>query len=133
MKVIKCTNVDCARVFEESEMTGLQFTGFKCPDCHSEVRINSIIDVDIENAIEKNKTLPLLSRDELAIILELIGRERFSTAKDIAEEVDMNSYRIARICKKLDEERGVVIRNTRVSPYEYSISEEGKKYGASRE
>ncbi|WP_099467242.1 MarR family transcriptional regulator [Konateibacter massiliensis] len=128
VKVIRCTNQTCARVFDESELDGLKFTGFKCPNCHSEVKIESRIDSDVERDMNISNQLPLVNKEELLIILELCTREQFSPAKDIAGEVDINSYRLSKIFKKLDEEKGVVIRKMDVNPYEYKISDLGKGY-----
>lgn len=127
-KLIKCTNSRCARIFDETDVVGLQFTGYKCPDCHSEVKVESIIDLDVKSALDDMNKLPLVSKDELSIILELNSRNQFVIARDIAEEVDMNSYRVAKICKKLDEEKEIVVRNMKVTPYEYYISDKGKQY-----
>ena len=40
----------------------------------------------------------------------------------------MNSHRVSKINKKMDEEKGLVVRNKCMNPYKYSISDQGKHY-----
>lgn len=127
-KVIKCTNPACGRIFDDSEIPFLTFTRFQCPDCHSKVETYSKVDEEIEHQFQQANKIPLVSKEELDIILELNRRKEFCKARDIAEEIDMESRRIAQICKKLDEDKGIVIRNKRCNPYEYCTSEIGEKY-----
>lgn len=127
-KVIKCTNPACGRIFDDSEIPFLKFTRFQCPDCHSKVETYSKVDEEIEHQFQQANKIPLVSKEELDIILELNRRKEFCKARDIAEEIDMESRRIAQICKKLDEDKGIVIRNKRCNPYEYCTSEIGEKY-----
>ena len=127
-KVIKCTNPACGRIFDDSEIPFLKFTRFQCPDCHSKVETYSKVDEEIEHQFQQANKIPLVSKEELDIILELNRRKEFCKARDIAEEIDMESRRIAQICRKLDEDKGIVIRNKRCNPYEYCTSEIGEKY-----
>lgn len=127
-KVIKCTNPACGRIFDDSEIPFLKFTRFQCPDCHSKVETYSKVDEEIEHQFQQANKIPLVSKEELDIILELNRRKEFCKARDIAEEIDMESRRIEQICKKLDEDKGIVIRNKRCNPYEYCTSEIGEKY-----
>lgn len=128
VKVIRCTNEACNRIFNEEDLVGLQFTGFKCPDCQGKVVIESKVDSEIAKDLEKAESLPLIERSELDILMELNFQNKYVPAKDIAEEVDMNSHRIAKICKRLAEEKGLVMRDTQTTPYKYTITEQGKKY-----
>lgn len=127
-KVIKCTNPACGRIFGDNEIPGLKFTRYKCPDCQSKVEIYSKVDEEIEKQFQQVNKIPLVSKEELDIILELNRRKEFCKARDIAEEIDMESRRIAQICRKLDEDKGIVIRNKSCNPYEYCTSEIGEKY-----
>lgn len=128
VKVIRCTNETCNRIFNEDDLVGLKFTGFKCPDCHGDVIIESKIDPKIMRDLKEAERLPLLEKSEIDILIELNAQKDYIPAKEIAEEVDMNSHRIARICKKLAEEKGLVVRDTQANPYKYAITEQGKKY-----
>lgn len=128
VKVIRCTNPQCGRIFTEDDQKGLEFTHYKCPDCHSQVAIESKIDDEIKRELEASIALPFIEKDELLILLELNLHTTPILAKDIAEDVDLNSRRISKICKKLDLDSGLVIRHTSSSPYQYSISEEGRRY-----
>ncbi len=133
VKVIRCTGESCGRIFSEDDLEGLNFTGFKCPDCHGKVIVESKVDSEIVKDLEKAERLPLIEKAELNILIELNSQKTYVVAKDIAEEVDMNSRRIAKICKKLDQEKGLVIRDTQVNPYKYAITEQGRKYCVFRE
>ena len=133
VKVIRCSSEACGRIFSEDDLVGLNFTGFKCPDCHGKVIVESKVDSEIVKDLEKAERLPLIEKAELNILIELYSQNRHVLAKDIAEEVDMNSHRVAKICKKLDEEKGLVIRDTQANPYKYAITEQGKKYCVFRE
>jgi len=128
MKIIKCTNENCGRVFEESDLVGLQFTGFKCPNCFGKVVIETVVDKDVMTDIQELETLPLISRIELEILIELNAKGQYMFARDIAEEVDANSYRVSWLCKKMDEEKGLVERRKEGLLFKYKISEYGKKY-----
>lgn len=120
VKTIRCSS--CGRVFSEEEKVGLEFTGYKCPDCHNNVEVISIIDQEVENDLKLANELPHISKEELSILLELKNRKEFVQARHFAEDVDMNSYRLGKICKKMDEEKGLVIRKMNTTPYEYKIS-----------
>lgn len=128
MKIIKCTNDNCGRVFGEKELVGLQFTGFKCPNCFGKVVIETVVDKGVMTDMQEAETLPLISRIELEILIELNSKGQYMLARNIAEEVDANSYRVSRICKKMDEEKGLVERRKEGMLFEYKISEYGKKY-----
>ncbi len=128
VKVIRCTNESCNRIFTENELICLNFTGYKCPDCHGDVIIESKVDDEVVQDLNDAEKLSLLERAELDILIELNAQNGYIPAKDIAEELDMNSRRIARICKKLSEGKGLVVRDTQTNPYKYAITEQGKKY-----
>ena len=78
---------------------------------------------DIENARELKK----LSADGLNVVVELYSRQRAIPARDIAGEIDMNSYKVSKVCKKLAED-GIVDRAMRGSVYWYRLTEYGMKY-----
>ena len=63
------------------------------------------------------------------IVLELKRRNESCKARDMAGEVDMDSRRIATICKRLDEDKGLIVRIWDGQVYKYKLSETGKKYG----
>lgn len=122
----KCSK--CGRVFSEEEQKFLEFTHYKCPDCGGDVITNSIIDKEVD-MFKKNQKLPMLTKEEMDIVLELKRRNKSCKARDIAGEVDMDSRRIANICKRLDEDEGLVVRIKDGQIYKYELSETGKKYG----
>lgn len=126
VQIIHCTNNDgCGRKFLESELPFLQFYHFKCPDCGCDVIVESLIDSEIES--DYNDTMRRLTTNEMSIVLELKSKNDFALARDLSEEVDMSSYEIGRIAKKLTED-GIVQRRKNGQLYEYSLSEYGKKF-----
>ncbi|WP_294454136.1 hypothetical protein [uncultured Allofournierella sp.] len=129
IKVIQCTNPDCRRIFEETDLEALKLYGYKCPSCLKQVVVSSRVDDEV-NRDWQQATLPAITKDELKIILELYGQEKLIFARDIASEVDMSSQRVAKICKKLDEEKGLVVRvkDSSLQLFEYKISSNGEKY-----
>lgn len=126
IKIIKCKG--CGRIFNETEKVGLEFTGYKCPTCHDDVEEITKIDDEVVNDLKMASELPPISKDELTILMELNNRNNYVQAKEFAGDVDINSHRLGKICKKMDEDKGLVSRKTDVIPYEYKISENGKKY-----
>ena len=123
----KCPN--CGRVFSEEEQKFLEFTHNKCPDCGVMVVRKTIIDRDADLRYKESQALPMLTKEEMDIILELKRKNEGGKARDIAGEVDMDSRRVAAICKRLDEDKGLVIRTRDGLVYTYKLSETGKKYG----
>lgn len=128
-KVLKCTNPQCGRVFSESERVGLEFTHYKCPDCSATVIEESVIDAEIEKKL-KGVTLRKITADEMNVLLALNSQTNPVFAKDIAADVDMNSQRISKICKRLAEDKKLVIIHKTIAPYKYEISDQGKLYFA---
>lgn len=128
VQVIHCENPNCARVFSEGDLPGLQFTHFMCPDCHSKVIIERVIDDEVQNDIESIDSLLKLTQGEMDIVIDLSSRHRPVLARDIAGEVDMNSHRVAKLCKRLAENGIVTRRMTTNMIYEYTLSDYGKQY-----
>lgn len=127
VQVIQCENEQCARLFSEADLVGLQFTKFKCPDCGAEVKIKRIVNSEVEMDIEKSKEMKKLQPDEIKIVIELFSRTKAALARDIAGEIDMNSYKVGRVCKRLSEE-GIVERRKTGNVFEYWLSDYGKGY-----
>jgi hypothetical protein len=126
IKVIQCTNPNCRKTFAETDLGALNLYGYKCPYCLGKVVISSRVDDEVNKDWEQ-ATLPPITKDELKIILELHGQKNLVLARDIASEVDMSSQRVSKICKKLDEEKGLVVRVKDVL-FGYKISDKGEKY-----
>lgn len=127
VQIIQCENTECARLFSETDLIGLQFTRFRCPDCGAEVRIKRIVDDEVETYIEKNKEMKKLESDEMKVVIELYSRTKAVLARDIAGEIDMNSRKVGRICKILSRE-GIVERRMQGNIYAYWLSDYGKGY-----
>ncbi len=116
IKIIKCKG--CGRIFSENKKVGLEFTGYKCPTCHEDVEETTKQDDSVVNDLRIDCELPQISKDELTILLELNNRTDFIQAKEFAGDVDINSHRLGKICKKMDEDKGLVSRKMYVTPYE---------------
>ena len=87
-----------------------------------------VIDKKINDSITETQELKKLSKEEMNIILQLGQSSKTLKARDLASELDMNSRSIAYICKKMDLERELVIRNKIGTIYEYSLTIKGKQY-----
>lgn len=128
IQVIYCSNKEnCSRKFREEEIPFLQFTHFKCPECGSDVIIEKVIDNEIELEFTEEKGLSKLYPEEMQIVIELSSRTSPVLARDIAEEVDMNSIRVGQLGRKLAKS-GIIIRKKVGAIYEYSLSEKGRMY-----
>lgn len=62
------------------------------------VERKTIIDRNVNSQYEENQALPMLTKEEMDIVLELKRRNEGGKARDIAGEVDMDSRRVAAIC-----------------------------------
>lgn len=127
VQIIQCQNESCARRFDESELPFLQFARFKCPECGSTVLIKKHEDKEVAKDIENAKALKKLSIDGLNVVVELYSRQRAIPARDIAGEIDMNSYKVGKVCKKLAEDR-IVDREMQGNVYWYKLTEYGMQY-----
>ena len=127
VQIIQCQNSACSRIFEESDLPSLQFTHFKCPDCGSVVLIKKVEDQEVVKDLEKAKALKKLSVDGLNVVVELNSRLNAVPAREIAGEIDMNSHKVGKVCKKLSED-GIVDRTKQGNIYWYKLTDYGKKY-----
>jgi hypothetical protein len=127
VQIIQCQNKKCARRFDESELSFLQFTHFKCPDCGTSVLIEKLEDKDVAEDIKNAKYLKELSVDGLNVVIELYSRKKEVLARDIAVEIDMSSSRVGRVCKKLAED-GIIDRSKKGNIYWYKLTEYGMQY-----
>ena len=127
VQTIKCQNTACSRKFEERDLPGLQFTHFKCPDCGGEVLITKHEDKEVVRDINDAFVLKKLTIDALNIVVELYSRDSAVPAREIAVEIDMNSQKIGKLCKKLAED-GIVNREKQGNIYWYKLTDYGKKY-----
>lgn len=127
VQIIQCENKECAREFKENELSGLHFNNFKCPDCGGRVVIQKLKDKEVAKDIEDSNYLRKLSADSLKVVLELYSRKCEIRAKDIAGEIDMNSYKVSKVCKKLGDE-GIVDRFKKKNIYWYKLTEYGMQY-----
>ena len=129
-KIIICSNEKCRKMFSEEDLnSGLKFTKMKCPECGAEVKVENKIDEEIEKMIDAVKSFTKVSEVEYRILIELFNaKDKHLYAKDISGEIDFSSRFIAERCKNLQEKYEFVIRDKTWSPYQYFLSEKGKKY-----
>ena len=129
-KKIVCSNSKCNRVFSEDDLLGgLKFTNMTCPDCHQKVLIIENTSKEIKDLINKYSKTIQLPEVDYDILRELSLQHSDDVyARDIAEETDYSSKLIAAHCKKLDRDYGLIVRNTKSSPYKYFISDKGREF-----
>ncbi len=127
VQIIKCQNTTCGRKFEESELPYLQFTHFKCPDCGGQVLISKHEDIEVVKDLKEASELKKLTLDCLKVVVELYSRDHAAPAREIAVEIDMNSQKVAKLCKKLAED-GIIDRKKHGNIFLYKLTEYGKKY-----
>lgn len=125
VQVIKCQT--CGRNFDETLLPFLEFNHFKCPDCDGKVSITRYEDEEVVNDIKNTSSLKELPIDSLHVVVDLYSRKFAVPARDIAVEIDMNSYKVARLCKNLAED-GIVNREKNRNIYWYELSEYGNRY-----
>lgn len=129
-EVIICSNDNCRKTFNQEDLQALKLYNMKCNSCSSEVLVTEVIDHEFKRLLSKIDTLDKLGKIEYSIMLALLNSGKPLFAREIAEEIDLSSYLIAARCKKLDKEKGYIIRsNVNVNGvYKYEISGAGKLF-----
>ncbi len=124
-KHIACINPACGKTYPYEQLEFLEFNKMRCVDCQSKVTVQSVsenITEELER-IDKEKLLPAI---ELAVLYELNGLDSSVYARDLAEELDVSSFLIAKRAEKLDRNQGLVTRDRSEQLLRYSISDKGK-------
>lgn len=124
-KSIHCINEDCNQVFSQEQIPLLEYSGYKCNKCHSDVIIESIAD-EIKSELSKIDENSFLSSTEIDIVMELVKHESKVTAREIAEEIDISSYSIASKSRMLDLKKGLVERDQTKVPLTYGLTKKAK-------
>ncbi|SFH98761.1 hypothetical protein SAMN04487861_11064 [Selenomonas ruminantium] len=127
LKKIHCTNEQCGRIFSEQDLTGLEFTKFKCPNCNGKVIIETIIDDEFLDDEDNIGQLRKLTVNELKIVIELNDKNDYVFAKDLAGEVDMSPQSIGWVAKKLANDH-IVERKKKGQLYGYILTDYGRSY-----
>jgi predicted AAA+ superfamily ATPase len=120
-KHILCINPKCKKSYPYEQLQFLEFNKMRCVECQCQVNVKSVSD-EIKDElvrIDKSKLLPSI---ELGLLHELNSNNNKMFAKDLSEELDISSYLIASIAKKLDETLGLVDRDKNGQLIKYSIS-----------
>ncbi|MBC7748662.1 MAG: MarR family transcriptional regulator [Methylotenera sp.] len=124
-KSIHCINEECNQVFNQEQLPLLEYSGFKCNKCHSDVIIEAISN-DIKTELIKIEQDNLLRPTDIDIVMELTKQTEPITAREISEELDISSYSIAHKNKMLDLKKGLIKRDQTKSPYTYELTEKAK-------
>lgn len=120
-KHIQCVNPDCGKSYPYEQLPFLEFNKMRCPECQSDVAVKSVSD-GIKEELDKIDKTKLLPSIELGILHELNSRNTEMYARDLSEELDISSQLIAKRAKKLDEDKGLVVRDRSEQLIRYSIS-----------
>lgn len=127
-KRIVCSNIDCQKQFDIEDLKFLEFNNNKCNNCQSPVIVETLAD-DIKEVIAKIDDSKMLPAPEVKILKELQNSDTKLFARDIAQEVDYSGHLIGKRAKKLDEDHGLVERESSAGkPYKYKLSEKGKSF-----
>jgi len=124
-KHIACINPACGKTYPYEQLGFLEFNKMRCVDCQSKVTVQSVsenITEELEK-IDKEKLLPAI---ELAVLYELNGLDSSVYARDLAAELDVSSFLIAKRAEKLDRNQGLITRDRSEQLLKYTISDKGK-------
>jgi hypothetical protein len=124
-KSIHCINEECNQVFNQEQLPLLEYSGFKCNKCHSDVVIEAISD-EIKSELIKIEQENLLNPTDIDIVMELTKQEEPLTAREISEELDISSYSIAHKNRMLDLKKGLIKRDQTKTPLTYELTERAK-------
>lgn len=124
-KSIHCINEECNQVFNQEQLPLLEYSGFKCNKCHSDVIIEAISE-EIKTELIKIEQENLLNPTDIDIVMELTKQNGPVTAREISEELDISSYSIAHKNRMLDLKKGLIKRDQTKSPLTYELTERAK-------
>ncbi len=124
-KSIHCINDECYQVFNQEQLPLLEYSGFKCNKCHSDVIIEAISD-EIKTELIKIEQESLLNPSDIDIVMELSKQNEPITAREISEELDISSYSIAHKNRMLDLKKGLIKRDQTKTPLTYELTERAK-------
>jgi hypothetical protein len=124
-KSIHCINEECNQVFNQEQLPLLEYSGYKCNLCHSDVIIEAISD-DIKTELIKIEQENLLNPTDIDIVMELTKQNESKTAREISEELDISSYSIAYKNRMLDLKKGLIKRDQTKTPLTYALTEKAK-------
>lgn len=124
-KSIHCINEECNQVFNQEQLPLLEYSGFKCNKCQSNVVIEAISD-EIKTELIKIEQANLLNPTDIDIVMELTKQDEPLTAREISEELDISSYSIAHKNRMLDLSKGLIKRDKTKTPLTYELTERAK-------
>ncbi|MBD3338432.1 MAG: MarR family transcriptional regulator [Candidatus Lokiarchaeota archaeon] len=124
-KKIICLNPSCGKIYPYEQLSYLKFAKMRCVECQTQVEVRAVSE-SILNELQKIDKAKLLPNLDLTILYELNNSNEKMYARDIAEELDVSSYLIAKRAEKLDKDKGLVHRDRSDSLLKYSITEKAK-------
>lgn len=126
LKIIECNK--CKHQYSEEELKFLEYYQYQCknPKCDGFVETKPI-DGKFRKILDAIPSDSLLQKDELSILMELKNTQN-SSAKDIAEAIDLSSYSIGQRAIKLDEQYNLINREKEKGNYLYNLTEQGQNF-----
>lgn len=129
LKRIECNK--CEQTYSEEDLKFLEYYQYQCksPECDGLVETKPI-DGKFRRILDSIPVETLLPKDELSILMELKNTKN-SSAKDIAEAIDLSSHSIGQRAIKLDEQYKLIKRvreNPEKGNYLYNLTEQGENF-----
>lgn len=126
LKTIECSK--CHQKYSEQDLIHLEYYDYQCKkrECDGIVE-SKPIDGQFQQIIDSIPSEKLLPKDELRILMELKNSIK-SSAKDIAEAIDISSHSVGQRAIKLDEHYQLITRNREKGAYLYELTNDGENF-----
>jgi len=125
-KRIICINPECNRNFPFEELQFPKFANMKCPSCQNLVKVIATSET-IEAELSRIDNAKLLPEVELGILHEIHKSEKLLKPKEIAEELDCSYQLVGWRAKKLDETKGLILREDETGQRVYKLTDRAKE------
>ena len=125
-KRIICINPECNRNFPFEKLEFLEFGNMKCPDCQNPVKVVANSET-IEAELSRVDNAKLLPDVELGILYEIHKSEKLLKPKEIAEELDCSHQLVGWRAKKLDETKGLILREGETGQRVYKLTDRARE------
>lgn len=124
-QVIYCSK--CGKKFTQDQLPYLEFAHFKCNSCGGLVVKRSMLSTSMRDKLHKIQESDLLPQAETKVLLYLSKQNHALLARDIAEELDMSSQSVAKICKRMESEYSYIKRLRQgTDKYSYIATQKAK-------
>ena len=125
-KRIICINPECNRNFPFEQLQFLEFANMKCPSCQNLVKVIATSET-IEAELSRVDNAKLLPEVELGILHEIHKSGKLLKPKEIAEELDCSYQLVGWRAKKLDETKGLILREDETGQRVYKLTDRAKE------